>query len=430
MIVEMPTGANGATEKQILYAGGDAVIGVQPNDGKILWRYQYEKQGLTNAVTPLVIEPGKILLGGQGVQGCLLLDVRREQSEFRTEVVWENSKVQPFYCTWVQTRTKPNCILGFAGKTLTAIEATTGKVLWQKRGWTDANIISTPDALVIVRGDGVAAIGDVDETGIRIRKANAGTQDRVWAAPVIVDGMMYLAGRNSLSCVPIEEFAETDSIPDGSAVTSMDAMYGNKPESIQKLIDQSKDATQFTKMEYQETVSNSVVQLGESDYGAILENLEKQSAWPLAIEIATDWSERNPQSIVAFERLVGLLRRVGQIDQAESLVQARMVDVTIIARIPKSATAPEHIYLSGNAAALGPWQAEGVELTKIGVDMVQVKLQLPKGDFQYKFTCGTWDNVESRADGRSISNRRIRIAGPMTIQAEIQAWKDSARESK
>ncbi len=49
---------------------------------------------------------------------------------------------------------------------------------------------------------------------------------------------------------------------------------------------------------------------------------------------------------------------------------------------------------------------------------------VPKGDLQFKITRGSWDFVETRADGRSISNRRIRIGKEQQIEVEVAAFQE------
>ncbi len=65
------------TSTQLVYAAGDEAIGVDSNSGKILWQYRYPQLGLTNTVTPIAVATGKLLIGGQGVQGSRLLSIEK-----------------------------------------------------------------------------------------------------------------------------------------------------------------------------------------------------------------------------------------------------------------------------------------------------------------------------------------------------------------
>ena len=203
----------------------------------------------------------------------------------------------------------------------------------------------------------------------------------------------------------------------------MDAMYGNQPERIRKLIDLAAQDGKFRFAEYLSVASDRTLQLGEGDYRSIFENLAKHNATQVALEIATDWTQRSPHSIPAWERFIELLRKAGKGDMADAEIRERMVDVTIELNAPEVDPKPGRIYVTGNASSLGPWNASAIELKLDGDGKYRATCKLPLGDFQFKFTCGSMERVEVRNDGRSTSNRRHRITAPTTITSAVQAWK-------
>jgi len=49
---------------------------------------------------------------------------------------------------------------------------------------------------------------------------------------------------------------------------------------------------------------------------------------------------------------------------------------------------------------------------------------LPAGNYQFKFTRGSWQSVESSADGKDIENRQLSLSADTVIWVSIPAWKD------
>lgn len=49
---------------------------------------------------------------------------------------------------------------------------------------------------------------------------------------------------------------------------------------------------------------------------------------------------------------------------------------------------------------------------------------LPAGSYEYKFTRGAWDKVESTADGKDIENRTLLLQKDTIIKILIHGWKD------
>lgn len=53
-----------------------------------------------------------------------------------------------------------------------------------------------------------------------------------------------------------------------------------------------------------------------------------------------------------------------------------------------------------------------------------LSLSLPAGDYEYKFTRGSWNKVESNAGGFDIANRSLTLKSDTTIMVSIRGWKD------
>lgn len=51
-----------------------------------------------------------------------------------------------------------------------------------------------------------------------------------------------------------------------------------------------------------------------------------------------------------------------------------------------------------------------------------ITIELPKGMYEYKFTTGGWDQVETAADGTPTENRVVNIEKDTTISVKIEDW--------
>jgi hypothetical protein len=115
------------------------------------------------------------------------------------------------------------------------------------------------------------------------------------------------------------------------------------------------------------------------------------------VEFAEDWGKREPNSIVAFKYIVSLMRDLYDIEGAEKLEQTRKVEIQFEVTVPENTPEGASVYLTSNATSLGKWQPDSVKLTRTAAGTYSVALDVPRGDLQYKFTCGTWDTSEVRA---------------------------------
>ncbi len=55
---------------------------------------------------------------------------------------------------------------------------------------------------------------------------------------------------------------------------------------------------------------------------------------------------------------------------------------------------------------------------------LQLQLLLPAGTYEYKFTRGSWDKVESTAAGSDIGNRTLAVTNDTLLEMNIAGWKD------
>ncbi|MFL5739629.1 MAG: alpha/beta hydrolase [Flavisolibacter sp.] len=94
----------------------------------------------------------------------------------------------------------------------------------------------------------------------------------------------------------------------------------------------------------------------------------------------------------------------------------------IVEHLPAYHHTADKIYLVGSFNGWNP----GDEKMKLGsVDNKPgITIELRKGMFEYKFTKGSWEQVESGEGGSPTQNRRIDVESDTTISVDIQHWAD------
>ena len=377
-------------------------------------------------MTPIAVECGHLLIGGQGVQGTRLLRVSKEaDGHFSVETLWKSGRQQPFYCNWVQLKSHHDRVVGFAGKTLYVLNWRNGEILSQTRGWNDCNITAGESQFWAIRGDGYLGEFLLNDDQPQLVRGDWVLHDRVWSAPVIDGNRVMVRGRNGMRLIDLRSLPAAEIAPVGSNVTAMDAMYGNQLETVALLLEKAKEEPLAIVIEdYQKVVEDRSVEIGEGAYGKIFDALWKVERFEMVEKIAAHWLEVKPHSNPAWQWWVRALRAQGKGDAADREELQRLVEVEFHVRVPESVNSQDHVVVVGNCSALGDWNGDGLKLQK-GVDgRWHGTARVPKGDLQFKVTGGTWDRVETREDGRSISNRRIRIRQSQRIEISVAAFQD------
>lgn len=93
-----------------------------------------------------------------------------------------------------------------------------------------------------------------------------------------------------------------------------------------------------------------------------------------------------------------------------------------VEQVPRYPESPD-VFLAGNMNGWNP-SDPAYHLEKSG-NQFQITLHNLKGGiYQFKFTRGSWKDVECRSNGEDISNREIRLSSDTTLYLTIAGWKD------
>lgn len=107
----------------------------------------------------------------------------------------------------------------------------------------------------------------------------------------------------------------------------------------------------------------------------------------------------------------------------QALLFAQVKVTFITGKVPPFKTTNKNIFLAGNFNNWNPantkWQLQPVDAGKY-----QLIVDMPKGDFSFKVTKGSWDAVECTATGQDVGNRDINILHDTTMVIDIAGWKD------
>ena len=100
---------------------------------------------------------------------------------------------------------------------------------------------------------------------------------------------------------------------------------------------------------------------------------------------------------------------------------------SLIVSVPKTTPDDAQIFITGNHDAIGNWNGKGAQLKEIGPNLFEFNAELPVGsDVEFKFTRGSFSNVEKTAQGRELPNRKIHITAGTTLNKRftVEAWAD------
>lgn len=97
--------------------------------------------------------------------------------------------------------------------------------------------------------------------------------------------------------------------------------------------------------------------------------------------------------------------------------------VTILLKTLPVSHNGEPVFISGNFNDWNPEDGD-FKITTDGKDYKLVLENVGGGNYQFKFTRGNWDKVESTVAGADIENRFVEISSDTALEFSIAGWKD------
>jgi outer membrane protein assembly factor BamB len=197
-------------QEQAVFLTQKGVIGLDPNDGRLFWRFPLVDQLLESSTTP--VRAGDVLMASSITYGAVGLALEKKQGKPAASQLWKNDKLTCYFSTpiavgteylYVVTGTKPPAVFNQAD--LHCIEAATGKELWRKPkvGTYHASLLRTgSDKLLMLEeaGNLVLLTPNPKEYSEQSRAKVCG---ETWAHPALADGRLYVRDNKELTCVQL-----------------------------------------------------------------------------------------------------------------------------------------------------------------------------------------------------------------------------------
>ena len=198
-------------KKLIVAFTGASLLAIDPETGKLAWRYPFQTNYECNIVTPLVHENQIFISAGEN-HGSVLLAPSLDGDQWSLKEVWTSLGTQSVLRNEWQTSMLLDGYLygldnvGAAGPVthLTCVEVATGNRMWQKLRFGKGNLIAADGKLFISTMQGELVVvratpKEYTEIG-RIEVLGPMRQ-----APALAGGLLYLRDNKEILCLNVRQ---------------------------------------------------------------------------------------------------------------------------------------------------------------------------------------------------------------------------------
>lgn len=191
-------------EDQLVTFLATEIVGVDPNNGDLKWKYGQTNEWKQNICMP-VWAPGNMLVFSSPDAGARGLKLTRHGDKTDIEEVWSTRKIQFYHVTAVGIG---DYVYGSTGMGqgpafMAAIDARTGKVAWRERGFAKATCVLADGKLVILDEDGQLALATATPEGLTVHAKAPVLEKVAWTVPTIVDHTLFVRDKKTIMALDL-----------------------------------------------------------------------------------------------------------------------------------------------------------------------------------------------------------------------------------
>ena len=184
---------------QLIVFAGQAVHGIDPDTGAILWAHPHDAGNDFNFQVPLWGDDNILFVSSGYIAGSRAIRLVRDGGITQVEELWYDPRLR---FTFLNQLRIGDFIYGTSGQGATAIMTAThvasGETAWRARGYTRASLLHADGKTIILEEDGTLSLAILDPSGITTQAQTALFDTTSWTAPTLVGTTLYARDRERI----------------------------------------------------------------------------------------------------------------------------------------------------------------------------------------------------------------------------------------
>jgi outer membrane protein assembly factor BamB len=186
-------------QPQLVVFGGDVVTGMDPANGRELWRHPHKTDWGLNISTPLWVADQHLLLvsSAYGV-GTRALELRQSGGKATVTEKWHSQRMRIHIGTIIRLGEHAYASSGdFGPAFISAFDLKSGAIAWQDRSFARAQLLYADGKIIVLDEDGVLGLATVSPQGLKVLAKASVLQHLAWTPPTLVGTTLYVRDRQT-----------------------------------------------------------------------------------------------------------------------------------------------------------------------------------------------------------------------------------------
>ncbi len=184
---------------QVVVVGQQELVGLDPRDGRVLWRHPHENELGLNVSMPVWGQDGGLFMSSAYGGGSRMLTLSLVDGRTTPEEMWSTNRMRVHFSNALRV---DGLVLGSSGDFgpafLTALDASTGEERWRDRSFARAHLLYADGKVIIADEDGELALASVTEAGLDVHARHEILTANAWTPPTLVGRTLYIRDRKDI----------------------------------------------------------------------------------------------------------------------------------------------------------------------------------------------------------------------------------------
>lgn len=194
MLVEL------AGRRQIVVVSSFRVVGLAPENGKLLWSHPWDTDMGINVSQPIVVDRNRFFISSGYGKGAALVEVKGGGDSFTASTVWENKNMKNKFNSSVLHN---GYVYGLDEGILVCLDVNTGERKWKDGRYGYGQLILAGNHLIVSSDKGEIALVKASPDGYSEVARFPALEGQTWNYPAIAGGRLLVRNSNQMAAYDI-----------------------------------------------------------------------------------------------------------------------------------------------------------------------------------------------------------------------------------
>jgi outer membrane protein assembly factor BamB len=192
-------------QEQLVAFMFDDIVGVDPNNGELLWSYKHTTDFGLNTSTPIWGEDNLLFVSSAYGGGSRVLKLTKSANKTTPEEVWFSRSMRVHFSNCIRIG---DVVYGSSGDMgpafFTAVNIKTGKVMWRDRNIARSSFLYADGRFIMLDEDGNLILAAPTEQGVTIQSKVALLNNNSWTVPTLTGTTLYVRDRKNIMALDLK----------------------------------------------------------------------------------------------------------------------------------------------------------------------------------------------------------------------------------